>query len=152
MALTLLHHLAYPSPYAKPLLSSTQAESASVIRDRLLSATDTEIVGELPQGVNIGERLNAADKASPVSAGIHHIFQATLGVMSFAEIDNDDEVIRIIQCECGLDCADVGLSQDLLEAVAEGPEADSVYELYAGVDAEADPEPFEEMDDVQLVE
>lgn len=48
------------------------------------------------------------------------------------------------------------MSQDLLEAVAEGPEVDAIYEIYAGEDDDADegvdPEVYAEMDNIQVVD
>lgn len=47
------------------------------------------------------------------------------------------------------------LSQDLLEVVAEGPEVDAIYELYAEDEEDdegVDPEAYAEMDDIQLIE
>lgn len=126
-AVTLLHHLVYPPP------------PATLQKDNLTFST-------APQGVDLARRLQEAGSKKEFN-GVQHIFVSAFGALAFAEVDvegswaaisptgetNTDD-LRTIQF----------LAQDLLDAVVEGPEGDSVYAIY--VEEEAPPLSEEEED------
>jgi hypothetical protein len=113
---------------------------------------------EAPQGLDLGARVIAATQTKEFN-GVYYVFQSALGAMAFADINPEEtelspDELRSVQCESMTELANVDLSQDLLEAVVEGPEVDAIYEIYAGeADEEGvDPEVYAEMDDIQFIE
>lgn len=117
-AVTLLHHLVFPAPAAKP-----QGD------DVTFSAP--------PQGVDLGRRLQEAGGVKEFN-GVQHIFVSTFGALACAEADTDDAAWTCVSREPNAVQSRVDprtvqfLAQDLLDAVVEGPEGDSVYEIYVG--------------------
>ncbi|KAK4685790.1 hypothetical protein P7C73_g4348, partial [Tremellales sp. Uapishka_1] len=98
--------------------------------------------GKQATGMNLPARLQSS--AHPFN-GLQHVFVAAMGKLAYTEVDEED----------GIPPADwrsiTYLSQDLLEAVVEGPEGDSIYEIYVGEEdppdqvEEEDEEVYEEM-------
>lgn len=116
----LLHHLVFPAPFTKPPLPFPRAtalaqDSQSVMQAILGPGPDPEPESDtISQGVNLPGRLHAAAQTKEFN-GVHHVFQAALGAMAFADIDLEDEMaqwsvlgerknvalmdLRTIQCE-----------------------------------------------------
>ncbi|KAK8866120.1 hypothetical protein IAR55_001271 [Kwoniella newhampshirensis] len=108
-ALSLLHHLVFPSPMSFSPGRASQEQ-------------------DLPIGIRLPDRLHSAS-ASKEFNGLQHIFVSAMGCMAYGlvgeeMIDESDQ--RSIQV----------LSGDLLENVVEGPEGDNIYEMYVAVDEE----------------
>lgn len=116
----LLHHLVFPAPFTKPPLPFPRAtalaqESQSVVQAILGPGPDPEPDSDaISQGINLPGRLHAAAQTKEFN-GVHHVFQAALGAMAFADVDLEDEMaqwsvmgdqnnvalmdLRTIQCE-----------------------------------------------------
>jgi hypothetical protein len=126
--------------------------------------------GMIPQGIHLPTRLHAAAQTKEFN-GLHHVFQAAMGAMAYADVDVEMEEVawsvvskgngkkpdqldlRSVQCEPSklesqliADMTPSDLSQDLLEATVEGPEQDAIYEVYAGEDEQMDEEGKEDLD------
>jgi hypothetical protein len=118
--LVLLHHLVFPAPFTKPPLPFPRAtalaqDSQSVNQAILGPGPDPEPDSDaISQGLNLPGRLHAAAQTKEFN-GVHHVFQAALGPMAFADVDLEDEMaqwsvlgekknvalmdLRTIQCE-----------------------------------------------------
>ncbi|KAL1413020.1 hypothetical protein Q8F55_000769 [Vanrija albida] len=136
--IALLHHMVYPAPLPK-------TNAASQAPDALDDPDAHLFAGTPPQAVDLARRLQEASSTNEFN-GIQHVFVSALGALAYGNVDVDDGAwglaarppgdhppskrerareawlndIRTIQF----------LAQDLLEAVVEGPEGDSVYEMY----------------------
>ncbi|RSH93008.1 hypothetical protein EHS25_008456 [Saitozyma podzolica] len=145
--LVLLHHLVFPAPFTKPPLPFPRAtalaqDSQSVNQAILGPGPDPEPDSDaISQGINLPGRLHAAAQTKEFN-GVHHVFQAALGPMAFADVDLEDEMAQwsVLGEKKNVALMDLRtiqyLSQDLIEATVEGPEQDAIYEVYAG---ESDP-------------
>ncbi|ORX37376.1 hypothetical protein BD324DRAFT_650973 [Kockovaella imperatae] len=137
--LYLLHHLVIPVQYPRAL-SGPSAKSST-----LISASQKQASGDYtsdqmdplpdpeksPQGINLVERLRSVSQMREFQA-IGHQFISVFGALSYATPMFDYEQVK------GFDLPSVQyISQDILEMVVEGPEADAVYEMYADEEEES---------------
>ncbi|OCF41535.1 hypothetical protein I317_04643 [Kwoniella heveanensis CBS 569] len=122
-ALSLLHHMVFPSPGPS---SATLPSSAAQPIIQFHDPTANPNLDDQPVGIDLSERLHAA-AASREFNGLQHMFVSSLGVMAYGQPGEDmisEADQRTIQF----------LSGDLLENVVEGPEGDAIYELYVPLD------------------
>ncbi|WVQ97632.1 hypothetical protein IAU59_004746 [Kwoniella sp. CBS 9459] len=135
-ALSLLHHLVFPSPGptmpAPPSSAHNTHLQQGQTHNDFHDPTANPNIDEQPVGIDLSERLHSAT-ASREFNGLQHMFVSSLGVMAYGQPGEDmvsEADQRTIQF----------LSGDLLENVVEGPEGDAIYELYVPLDEEEEGE------------
>ncbi|BEJ17646.1 hypothetical protein CspHIS471_0610470 [Cutaneotrichosporon sp. HIS471] len=134
----LLHHVVFPPPFAKTT-GASQIHTGSDFAD-----PDAQLFASPPsQGAAIGRLLSAAASTSEFN-GVQNFYVSALGPIAYTNADLDDGAwVYAVQPPgdgTALDrrkedgSGDLTmvqyLAQDLLNAFVEGPEGDSVYEIY----------------------
>jgi hypothetical protein len=114
----------------------------------LATSLNRDLAANAPQGVDLQARLLSASTVKEWS-GLQHMFVSALGSLAYCEFigqpSPDDESEsemevewRTLQCQSASclvwsvlrSLIGTDISQDLLESVVEGPEADEIYEMY----------------------
>ncbi|CAK9785047.1 hypothetical protein CC85DRAFT_286995 [Cutaneotrichosporon oleaginosum] len=137
----LLHHLVFPPPFAKTAASSQMHKGAD------FTHSDARLFASPPaQGAAIGRLLSAAAATSEFN-GVQNFYVSALGPIAYTNVDLDEGAWAYAMRPPGEDLALLSkredgagdqsalstvqyLAQDLLNAFVEGPEGDSVYEVY----------------------
>ncbi|GMK57733.1 hypothetical protein CspeluHIS016_0405670 [Cutaneotrichosporon spelunceum] len=134
----LLHHVVFPPPFSKA------TDSSQMPTDPDFTDPDAQLFASRPsQGAAIGRLLSAAASTSEFN-GVQNFYVSALGPIAYTNADLDDGAWAYAVQPPGdgtaLDSrkrdgpSDLTmvqyLAQDLLNAFVEGPEGDSVYEIY----------------------